>query len=316
MVKLNDKEIQDRIDFETGYGDAYADFSHPRDDEVYIPRNAHSKFRFEIEESVEDLIKDIEEGSKRHSTQVRDVDMTTGNVHFYGGETDWKLYKTDDGYVLEDSINNQGFKAYVKKEDDKLMIKTATSKFLYEITPSKDHCGSVVEYSGAIHGLLQQRLLPQMTYVSHTLEGKFVDSKTGEDLIGYRDMATYGQLRARKNEQPDEFGEKGNPIDRYKDDCAKINKKFNNEIPFFEKSLTKNERAQQDFIDGKKEKVREWKKERIRTRLAKAREGLSGVAVADRIAEDKISGKEKRTVTPEIGAELAAKIRKEKEERR
>ncbi|MBO5284376.1 MAG: hypothetical protein J6B00_00705 [Alphaproteobacteria bacterium] len=50
--------------------------------------------------------------------------------------------------------------------------------------------------------------------------------------------------------------------------------------------------------------------------MAKAREGLSGVAVADRIAEDKISGKEKRTVTPEIGAELAAKIRKEKEERR
>lgn len=68
--------------------------------------------------------------------------------------------------------------------------------------------------------------------------------------------------------------------------------------------------------EGKKEKVWKWKKERIRTRLAKAREGLSGVAVADRIAEDKISGKEKRTVTSEIGAELAAKIRKEKEERR
>lgn len=39
---------------------------------------------------------------------------------------------------------------------------------------------------------------------------------------------------------------------------------------------------------------------------------LSGAVAADNIAEDKISGKEKRVITSEIGAELAAEIRRRK----
>ena len=56
------------------------------------------------------------------------------------------------------------------------------------------------------------------------------------------------------------------------------------------------------------------------TRIAKSKErlknkpkstNLSGVAVADKIAEDMIKGKEKRTITREVGKELSDKIKKE-----
>lgn len=44
-------------------------------------------------------------------------------------------------------------------------------------------------------------------------------------------------------------------------------------------------------------------------KITKARDGkLSGSVIADKIAEDVISGKEKRTITPEIGAELKRRI--------
>ena len=47
MAKLNNKEIQDNINMEMG--------DNP------LPRDAHSKFRFEIEESVDDLVRDMKE---------------------------------------------------------------------------------------------------------------------------------------------------------------------------------------------------------------------------------------------------------------
>ena len=59
-------------------------------------------------------------------------------------------------------------------------------------------------------------------------------------------------------------------------------------------------------------KVSEWKKERIKKHLDAVRGKLSGAVAADNIAEDKISGKEKRVITSEIGAELAAEIRRRK----
>lgn len=74
----------------------------------------------------------------------------------------------------------------------------------------------------------------------------------------------------------------------------------------------KQERAQKDFEEGKKAKVSEWKKERIKKHLDAVRGKLSGAVAADNIAEDKISGKEKRVITSEIGAELAAEIRRRK----
>ena len=60
----------------------------------------------------------------------------------------------------------------------------------------------------------------------------------------------------------------------------------------------------------------ELRKKEIRARLKKQEltdngSKVSGVAVADKIAEDMISGKEKRTTTREVGKELSDKIKKE-----
>ena len=52
MAKLNNKEIQDNINMEMG--------DNP------LPRDAYSKFRFEIEESVDDLVRDIKERPKKY----------------------------------------------------------------------------------------------------------------------------------------------------------------------------------------------------------------------------------------------------------
>lgn len=52
MAKLNNKEIQDNINMEMG--------DNP------LPRDAHSKFRFEIEESVDDLVRGMKERPKKY----------------------------------------------------------------------------------------------------------------------------------------------------------------------------------------------------------------------------------------------------------
>lgn len=316
MAKLNNKEIQDRIDLETGRPES--EFP------VKLPRDAHSKFYFEIEESIEDLIRDMKERPKKHYPQERVINEETGEVRFWdgGSKAPWKFIEIEDGkYELEDT-DWCGCYASVRKEDEKLSITTATSSYQYEITPRRGG-GSCVEFSGPVNGLLAQNLLPEMTYVPHTLKGKFVDKETGRDLTAYMDMQPYGEFRALKNEQVIdgswEYGEPGNLQDGY---GYQINARFNNEIPFFAKSIdleyTLQERkqyeAQRDFEEGVK--TPDWeldgKKEKIRKRLAAVCGKLSGVVMADDIAEVKISGKDKRMATPQISVELAAEIRRRK----
>lgn len=294
MVKLRDKEIQNEIELEAGAG------------ESNLPRDAHSKFRFEIEESIEDLMQKMSKPTKQ------------------GHETQWKFYNIKDkikeelrecDYRLEDPHFNCSAKVWEKK--DGLKIETAWGGYVYDIRQNKDAKGCSVEFSGPVNALLRQNLLPEMTYVPHTLEGKFVDKETGKDLTGYMDMQMYGLIRTMKNEKviKDSYGykEKGNSQDGY---GYNVNFRFNNEIPFLPQSdtllYTKQERkqmkAQEEFEKGKKVTVHEWEKEEIARRIASVRGKISGTAVADKIAVAKISGKEKRTITPEVGAAIRKKI--------
>ena len=285
MAKLNNKEIQDNINMEMG--------DNP------LPRDAHSKFRFEIEESVDDLVRDMKERPKKYR-RWKFIDFRNSEYKDIYGD-----------YILQDPEYDNSY-ASVKEEEGKLSITTAWGGYNYEITP-REKGGSNVEFSGPVNALLNQNLLPEMTYIPYTLEGKFVDRETGRDLTMYMDMQSYGTLRSLKNEQviQDSFEYKmpGNSQDGY---GHHINAQFNNEIPFLPKKRTaqelKQERAQKDFEEGKKAKVSEWKKERIKKHLDAVRGKLSGAVAADNIAEDKISGKEKRVITSEIGAELAAEI--------
>jgi len=307
MVKLKDKEIQDAIELETGTSD------------LPLPGDAHSKFRFEIEENIEDLMQKMSNPTKHHSPQERHIDAKTGEVSFTGGEyeTQWLFHKTaeafrecDGDYRLEDP--HFYCEARVWEKEGGLKIETAWGGYVYDIRQNEDAKGCSVEFSGPVNALLRQNLLPEMTYVPHTLEGKFVDKDTGKDLTGYMDMQTYGILRSQKNE------EKGNSQDGF---GYSVNFKFNNEIPFLPQSdnllYTKQERkqmnAQRGFEEGKKVTVSDWKKEEIARNIARIREKISGAVVADKIAEAKISGKEKRTITPEVGAEIRRKMAEEKQ---
>lgn len=164
-----------------------------------------------------------------------------------------------------------------------------------------------------------------MTYEPYTLWGKFVDKETGKDLTDYMDMQLYGELRAQKNRQIIEgsylygYTKPGNEQDRY---GFQVNERFNNEIPFFAKSIDleytlqerKQYRAQKGFEEGRKAPSYELKENKadIKKRLEAVRGKLSGVVAADKIAEDKISGKDKRMATPQISVELAAEIRRRK----
>lgn len=315
MVKLNDKEIQDIIELEAI---TQADLE--------LPRDAHSKFRFEIEESVEDLMQKMANPAKLHSPQERFVNENTGNVFFEGGGhlTQWEFEKLNEevresegDYHLQDPrFHGEASWARVWRNEDGLKIETAWGGYVYDIRPNEDAKGCSVEFSGPVNALLNQNLLPEMTYIPHTLEGKFVDKDTGKDLTPYMSMPVYGECRAKKNEQviEDSYGyeEKGNPQDGY---GYNVNSKFNNEIPFLPQS--KQERKQmkafEDFKKGKMEKVAEWKKAIIAENISRIHGKISGAVIADDIAADKISGKENRTITPEVGAELAAKIRERKE---
>ena len=318
MAKLNNKEIQDRIDLEMGNN---GKVNPP-------PRDAHSKFRFEIEESIEDLIRDMKERPKKHYPQERVINEETGEVWFWdgGSKAPWRFVETKEldifgDYQLQDP-RYRGCHATVKEEDGKLSIWTAIGGYKYEIIPRRGG-GSCVEFSGPVNGLLAQNLLPEMTYVPHTLKGKFVDKETGRDLTAYMDMQPYGEFRALKNEQVIdgswEYGEPGNLQDGY---GYQINARFNNEIPFFAKSIDleytlqerKQYRAQKGFEEGRKAPSYELKENKadIKKRLEAVRGKLSGVVAADKIAEDKISGKDKRMATPQISVELAAEIRRRK----
>lgn len=65
-------------------------------------------------------------------------------------------------------------------------------------------------------------------------------------------------------------------------------------------------------IQKRKENIRQSQKVRKEFLKIQPNEKVSGVALADEIAKDKISGKEKRTITPEVGREITWRKVREK----
>ena len=219
MVRLTRSEIKEQIDKETAVFDG-----------VDIPKDAHSKFRFEIKESIPDLVREMK--NVRYNPEVRHIDAETGDVYFSGGrehKAQESFYKTDletgedftSGGEIEPKnpwlfIKAEGFRkqfadyelsdpyvnssAYVKDYGDSLSIQTAWSGFVYDIHQKEDG-GCTVEFSGPLNGLLQQNLLPNMTYVPGTLEGKFLSNDDKKELTPYLDIDTYCMLRAQKNHE-------------------------------------------------------------------------------------------------------------------
>ena len=311
MSKLRRDEINEALQQEGGY---------KRLD--IIPYDARSKFTFEIEENVADLIEQItQKHTPKYAPEERHIDAETGEVFFTGGrhesKDDNKLRKdadTGEAYWLTggddispkpwDLRGSEGkyqlwdtdFDCYasVSVKEDKMKIETAWSGFEYEISQNKKG-GSTVEFSGPLNALMNQNLLPDMTYVPGTLEGKFVDDKG--DLTPYMAIEDYCLLRAQKNQgrenQQDEYG-------------AHINARFNNEIPAFKEWVytttqeRKNNRAQRKFEEDEKfsENDVKYKVDLIRNRLAKSKEMTSDIR--DGMAKTKESGYKHISRTPSL----------------
>lgn len=282
MVKLNNNEVQDIIEQES----CSVNSKTLRN----IPKDAYSKFRFEIKENIEDLVYEMTRKSKKLHPQERYVDIETGEVSFYtpGSLTYYELcnyQKNEDGarYELHDPTFYYSY-AIVEEEKNKLTITTAFSSFKYVITQNENNDGCVVEFSGPLNGLLRQALLPHMTYVPNTLEGKFITLEKNEvskyftyytgkefDLTPYMPMDLYCALRETKNKDNE----------NYQDDYGwQINAVFNNEILCFDRyhgpefsneQERKNAMAQKDFESEKKMSEYECnsKKSEIRKRIEK-----------------------------------------------
>lgn len=288
-----------------------------------IPYDARSKFTFEIEEDIADLVEQItKKHTPKYAPEERHIDAETGEMFFTGGrhertdkenesrkdidtgEVYWNTSGGDIAYKPWDLRCSEGkyelwdtdFDCYasVTVEKDKMRVETAWSGFEYEISQNKNG-GSTVEFSGPLNALMRQNLLPEMTYVHGTLEGKFVDDKG--DLTPYMPIENYCLLRAQKNRgrenQQDVYG-------------AHINACFNNEIPAFKEwvEITAQERkinnAQREFKEGRKmsEYVVEHKVDLIRNRLAKNKELTS--EIRDGMAKTKESGYKHISRTPSL----------------
>ncbi len=289
MVKLNNNEVQNN--------------------NIDLPRTACSKFRFDIQESPESLRKQMRSGSSEcyDFEDCADMDLENG-----------------PSYFLCDKYYKESYASVWDKKDE-MYIETAMGNYLYSIAEKKNG-GSSVEFQGPVNALLRQNLLPSMTYVPGTLQGKFYNKDSGEDYTGYMDMEAFGILRERKNQQIIHEGEigynvlswhdyKGNPQDN---SGHWINAHFNNEIPFFahfrekgeNEQECKNRMAQENFATGKMNKVAQWKKDRVKDSFQRIKGKISGAVIADETAESKISGKVKPMATPEIKAKIAAEIKK------
>lgn len=139
------------------------------------PWSKNSIFNFEIEETIEDLIKDIKMCEE------------------------W-AYSEQNGLMF---IEDENFSSYATAwmEGEKLCISTAWSGFKYTFEPTED--GSKVIFEGPLNALGRQNLLPDLTYVPGTLVAKY------EDMDDYVDMKSYCDERKLRH------GGERNPQDRY-----------------------------------------------------------------------------------------------------
>ncbi len=206
MAKLTNNEIDDLINQENNLGDK---LDVMKGNKTLLPRNAHSVFTFEIAESVGDVLSNILHPKEDRKDYWEVQHLEKGKLRMW--DKQWPCF------------------ADVEYSENEMKITTATAKYTYNIKPNKGRKGCSVEFKGPLNGLMNQVLLPKMTYVHHTLEGKFVD-RNGKDLTKFMPIAEYCELRDEKNKQPNEYGKTGNLQDYY---GYQVNMKFNNEIPSF-----------------------------------------------------------------------------------
>ncbi len=288
--------------------------------DLKVPEDAFSRFSFSIEESVDDLVKQIKE---------KDGNMNTWQIH--PGEpnkNEIRLYN----YNSEENSDREDY-SIVETDHDKMVITTVINDVItpvYTITNNAKGGADVICDAPASY-LLQADLLPEMTYVKHTLKGQFYNQDTGENYTDFVYMNTYSKLRKIKNKdkkslsealnewhkspaskEPDkekrrqmynEFMDDALPQGYNKDDlnkalvCKKINGKFNNEISFFTPDIPQHEQekkirvAELEMSDLKD--YRKWKQMKEKGKEPLSDFNYRGAEYSEKYKKKVASNKEK-----------------------
>lgn len=291
MTKLKMNEIEDYINLENGKTD--------------LPRNARSIFRFNIAETCQEILDKLEADSKKFMKQERFMD-NNGEVSFSNKEpvNPWDYKKCENGDIYLWDLDFPCAAIVHPKPDEQAMTIETAGGFIYEICDFVDEnfenpSGATVYFDGPINGMMQQTLLPRMTYVPFTLEGRFYDPDTNKSLTPYLKMDDFGYYRELKNKKiiSDNYSydRPGNQQDVY---GWQVNKLFNNEIPFLPKADIAKNLQERNLLVGQKNYGKtaqdlsynkmnvEESLKRLRKLIAGRNDGLSGVVEADQRAEN------------------------------
>lgn len=166
-----------------------------------------SIFQFRISQSIDELLENMEKRDGKDwklifrepcSLQLMDPDYNSF-ANIWLGRNICKVNKS--GEILFGKI---------------MIIKTAWSGFEYDIRTYPDEQGSEVRFYGPLNGLLTQLLLPRMSYVPHTLMGKY------ENMAEFVSIDKYCQIREERH---------AGQINKQDSYGGWVNLAFNNEIP-------------------------------------------------------------------------------------
>ena len=163
--------------------------------------NMDSYFKFEIKQTVQVLLYKIKEGAKPKKK--------------LNGNPRWVLDGTEDiGVMSLHAVDKPENSTLITITDNSMEI-TTPHGYEYSVENHPDKDGATVVFHGPVNALLQQELMPHMTYVRETLVAK------NDYNSEYVSIGQFMQARAaRRANNP-------HPQDQY---GWKVNRYFNNEL--------------------------------------------------------------------------------------
>ena len=161
----------------------------------------NSYFKFEISQTVQVLLYKITEGAKPKKK--------------LNGNPRWVLDGSEDiGVMSLHAFDKPEICTLITITDNSMEI-TTPHGYEYSIKNHPDKDGAIVVFHGPVNALLQQELMPRMTYVPKTLVAK------NDDFNDYVSIEEFMEARAKRN------ADNPHPQDKF---GYNVNKYFNNEL--------------------------------------------------------------------------------------
>ncbi len=139
-----------------------------------------SFFKFQIQESVQDILDELEKNEN----------------------SKWLAFPQEDKYILTDKLS--GWKGSVDViTPETLRVNCVNGRFFYFVTDNGDGSSSV-EFNGCINALLQQEICPTMTYCPGSLKGMY------EGMYSFVSIQDYCEIRRLRNGDERSWGQSVN----------------------------------------------------------------------------------------------------------